>query len=239
MFGSNSYLGLTNHPKVMKLLLKLLANMVPVVQVLVLNGTLDLHLQLEKELAEFVGKEDAIIYSTGFQVNLGVVSCVTGRGLCNLRRTWSRLHCRRPTPLFLYSAKIQAQWHGVTWKGVAEMQTWSCKTDLWLTVFSSMEGDIANLPRDCSSLKEIQRQHHGWWSSRIRSFGPSRSRNLWSLRCNGWCGPDRGTFSKSLAAIGGLSQPMSQLSTTFVTTHALTSLAPATLLQPLPRHVQH
>ena len=44
-----------------------------------LNGTLDLHIQLEKRLAEFVGKEEAIVYSTGFQVNLGVVSCLTGR----------------------------------------------------------------------------------------------------------------------------------------------------------------
>ena len=80
MFGSNSYLGLTNHPKVIEAAVEATRKYgTGCAGSRFLNGTLDLHLQLEKELAEFVGKEDAIIYSTGFQVNLGVVSCVTGR----------------------------------------------------------------------------------------------------------------------------------------------------------------
>ena len=56
-----------------------LRNMVQVVPVRVSERDVGLHIQLEKRLAEFVGKEDAIVYSTGFQVNLGVVSCLTGR----------------------------------------------------------------------------------------------------------------------------------------------------------------
>ena len=44
-----------------------------------LNGTLDLHKQLEARIAEYIGKEDVMIYSTGFGVNLGVVSTLTGR----------------------------------------------------------------------------------------------------------------------------------------------------------------
>ena len=80
MFGSNAYLGLTNHPKVKEAAIEAIKKYgTGCAGSRFLNGTLDLHLQLEKRLAEFVGKEDAIVYSTGFQVNLGVVSCITGR----------------------------------------------------------------------------------------------------------------------------------------------------------------
>ena len=81
MFGSNAYLGLTNHPKVKEAAIEAIKKYgTGCAGSRFLNGTLDIHIQLEKRLAEFVGKEDAIVYSTGFQVNLGVVSCLTGRG---------------------------------------------------------------------------------------------------------------------------------------------------------------
>ena len=80
MFGSNAYLGLTNHPKVKEAAINAIKKYgTGCAGSRFLNGTLDLHIQLEKRLADFVGKEDAIVYSTGFQVNLGVVSCITGR----------------------------------------------------------------------------------------------------------------------------------------------------------------
>ena len=80
MFGSNAYLGLTNHPKVKEAAIEAIKKYgTGCAGSRFLNGTLDIHIQLEKRLAEFVGKEDAIVYSTGFQVNLGVVSCLTGR----------------------------------------------------------------------------------------------------------------------------------------------------------------
>jgi len=81
MLGSNSYLGLTNHPEIKE-----------AVKAAVdkygsgcagsrfLNGTLDIHLELEARLAELVEKEAVLLYSTGFQVNLGVISCLVGRG---------------------------------------------------------------------------------------------------------------------------------------------------------------
>ena len=80
MFGSNSYLGLTNHPKVKEAAIEATKKYgTGCAGSRFLNGTLDIHVELENKLAKFVGKEDAIIYSTGFQVNLGVVSCLTGR----------------------------------------------------------------------------------------------------------------------------------------------------------------
>ena len=80
MFGSNAYLGLTNHPKVKEASVNATKKYgTGMAGSRFLNGTLDIHIELEKKLAEFVGKEDAIVYSTGFNVNQGVVSCVTGR----------------------------------------------------------------------------------------------------------------------------------------------------------------
>jgi 8-amino-7-oxononanoate synthase len=81
MLGSNSYLGLTNHPEIKT-----------AVQVAVdrygsgcagsrfLNGTLDIHIELEEALARLVGKESVLLYSTGFQANFGTISAMVGRG---------------------------------------------------------------------------------------------------------------------------------------------------------------
>lgn len=80
MFGSNSYLGLTNDIR-LKEAAKAAVDKYGTgcAGSRFLNGTLDIHLELEKRLAAYVGKDDAIIFSTGFQVNLGVLSSLTGR----------------------------------------------------------------------------------------------------------------------------------------------------------------
>lgn len=80
MFGSNSYLGLTIHPKLKEASKKAIDKYGSgCAGSRFLNGTLDLHLELERRLANFVGKEGALVFSTGFQVNLGVISSLTGR----------------------------------------------------------------------------------------------------------------------------------------------------------------
>jgi len=80
MVGSNNYLGLVNHPKVKE------ASAAAVHKYgsgctgsRFLNGTLDLHLELERRLAKFMQKEAALVFSTGFQTNLGVISCMVGK----------------------------------------------------------------------------------------------------------------------------------------------------------------
>ena len=80
MFGSNSYLGLTNHPKV-KAAAKAAIDKYGTgcAGSRFLNGTLDIHIKLEEKLAQLVNKDGALCYSTGFQVNLGVVSLLAGR----------------------------------------------------------------------------------------------------------------------------------------------------------------
>ncbi len=80
MFGSNSYLGLTNHPKIKEASKKAIDKYGSgCAGSRFLNGTLDIHIELEERLARFTGKEGALCFSTGFQVNLGVVSVLTGR----------------------------------------------------------------------------------------------------------------------------------------------------------------
>ena len=80
MFGSNSYLGLTNHPKIKEAARKAIDKYgTGCAGSRFLNGTLDIHIELEKRLANLVGKDNALCFSTGFQVNLGVVSVLTGR----------------------------------------------------------------------------------------------------------------------------------------------------------------
>ncbi|MFP5039869.1 serine palmitoyltransferase [Parasediminibacterium sp. JCM 36343] len=80
MFGSNSYLGLTNHPKIIEAAKKATDKYGSgCAGSRFLNGTLDIHIELENRLAAYTGKEAAILFSTGFQANLGVLSCITGR----------------------------------------------------------------------------------------------------------------------------------------------------------------
>ena len=80
MFGSNSYLGLTNHPKVKEAAIAAIRKYgTGCAGSRFLNGTLDIHIELEEKLARLVKKDGALCYSTGFQVNLGVVSIIAGR----------------------------------------------------------------------------------------------------------------------------------------------------------------
>src|SRR3982751_6492593 len=80
MFGSNSYLGLTNHPKIKEASKKAIDKYgTGCAGSRFLNGTLDIHIELENRLAAYTGKEATVLFSTGYQVNLGVLSCITGR----------------------------------------------------------------------------------------------------------------------------------------------------------------
>lgn len=204
MFGSNSYLGLTNHPKVIEAAIEATRKYgTGCAGSRFLNGTLDLHLQLEKELAEFVGKEEAIIYSTGFQVNLGVVSCLTGREdyiICDELDHASIVEGRR-----LSFSKCLKFKHNDMESLESVLQ--GCDPDkIKLIVVDgvfSMEGDIANLPEivrlskkynasimvdEAHGLGVLGKQGRGTCDH----FGVTKDVDL-----------IMGTFSKSLASIGG------------------------------------
>src|SRR4030042_604242 len=81
MLGSNSYLGLTNHPEIKDAVHAAVEKYGSgCAGSRFLNGTLDIHLELEEALARFVGKESVLLYSTGFQANFGTISAMVGRG---------------------------------------------------------------------------------------------------------------------------------------------------------------
>ncbi len=204
MFGSNSYLGLTNHPKVIEASVEATRKYgTGCAGSRFLNGTLDLHLEFEKELAEFVGKEDAIIYSTGFQVNLGVVSCVTGREdyiICDELDHASIVEGRRLS--FSTTLKFKHNDMESLEKELQKCKPESIKLIIVDGVFS-MEGDVANLPEIVRLAKKynasimVDEAHglgvlgdHG--RGTCNHFGVTNDVDL-----------IMGTFSKSLAAIGG------------------------------------
>ena len=204
MFGSNAYLGLTNHPKVKEAAIEAIKKYgTGCAGSRFLNGTLDLHIQLEKRLAEFVGKEEAIVYSTGFQVNLGVVSCLTGREDYIL---WDELdHASIIEGHRLsFSTKLKYKHNDME---SLEKQLQKCDpSKVKLIVIDgvfSMEGDVAKLPEIVALAKKYNAsimvdEAHG-----IGVFG-KQGRGV----CNHFGLQDdvdliMGTFSKSFASIGG------------------------------------
>ena len=204
MFGSNSYLGLTNHPKVIEAAVEATRKYgTGCAGSRFLNGTLDLHLQLEKELAEFVGKEDAIIYSTGFQVNLGVVSCVTGREdyiICDELDHASIVEGRRLS--FSTTLKVKHNDMESLEKELKKCRPESVKLIVVDGVFS-MEGDIANLPEIVRLSKKYNAsimvdEAHG-----LGVLGRAGRGTCDHFNLTDDVDLIMGTFSKSLAAIGG------------------------------------
>lgn len=204
MFGSNAYLGLTNHPKVKEAAIEAVKKYgTGCAGSRFLNGTLDLHIQLEKRLAEFVGKEDAIVYSTGFQVNLGVVSCLTGREDYIL---WDELdHASIIEGHRLsFSTKLKYKHNDME---SLEKQLQKCEPDKVKLIVTdgvfSMEGDVAKLPEIVTLAKKynasimVDEAHGiGVFGKQGRGtcdhFGVAKDVDL-----------IMGTFSKSFASIGG------------------------------------
>ena len=204
MFGSNSYLGLTNHPKIKEAAIAAIKKYgTGCAGSRFLNGTLDIHVELEDRLARFVGKEEAIIYSTGFQVNLGVVSCLTGREdyiIWDELDHASIIEGRRlsfSTPL-KYKHNDMASLEKVL-KSCPEDKVKLIVTD---GVFS-MEGDVANLPEIVALAKKYNAavmvdEAHG-----IGVFGKQGRGTCDHFGVTGDVDLIMGTFSKSFASLGG------------------------------------
>jgi 8-amino-7-oxononanoate synthase len=204
MFGSNSYLGLTNHPKIKEAAKRAVDKYgTGCAGSRFLNGTLDIHIKLEERLADLVGKEAALCYSTGFQVNLGVVSVLTGRKDHVLLDELDHASIIEGSRLSF--SKVLKFAHNDM--HVLESKLKHCVPDsLKLIVVDgifSMEGDIAKLPDlvrladkynatimvdDAHSIGVLGKNGSGTSSH----FGLTDKVDL-----------IMGTFSKSLASLGG------------------------------------
>ncbi len=204
MFGSNSYLGLTTHPK----LKEAAKNAVDkygsgTAGSRFLNGTLDIHLQLEEKLAKFIGKEAALVFSTGFQVNLGVISSLPGRHDYIILDELD--HACILDGARLSFARVKKYKHNnmdSLEKVLRELPEGGIKLIVTDGVFS-MEGDIVDLP----SMVRIAKKYnadimvddaHGLGVIGNQGKGTS---NHFGLTDD--VSLVMGTFSKSLASIGG------------------------------------
>ena len=204
MFGSNSYLGLTNHPKIKEASIDAIKKYgTGCAGSRFLNGTIDLHIQLEKVLADFVGKPAAIVFSTGLQSNLGTVSALTGRNdyilIDELDHASIIDGCR------LSFSKIIKYRHNDIDDLESELQSLPSEAIKLIVVDGvfSMEGDIVNLPHlvqvaerysanimvDEAHSIGVMGKHGSGVSSR---FGLTNNIDI-----------IMGTFSKSLASVGG------------------------------------
>lgn len=204
MFGSNAYTGLTGDERIINAAKEALDKYGSgCAGSRFLNGTLDLHVQLEKELAEFEGKEDCLCFSTGFSVNAGVLAIVVGRGdyiICDDRDHASIVDGRR-----LSFAK-QLHYKHNDMEDLENILKTLPKEAVKLIVVDgvfSMEGDLCKLPEivelkhkyNCSIMVD---EAHG-----VGVFG-REGRGV----CDHFGLTDEvdlimGTFSKSLASIGG------------------------------------
>ncbi|HVN39630.1 MAG TPA: pyridoxal phosphate-dependent aminotransferase family protein, partial [Myxococcota bacterium] len=203
MLGSNNYLGLTSHPEVKEAAAEALARYgTGCAGSRLLNGTLDIHVDLEERLARFTQREAALTFSTGFQVNLGVLSCLLGRGDVAILDALDHASiidgCRLG---FGRSYKFR---HNDM--GDLEKKLEFARDHAMLIVVDgvfSMEGDVAPLPR----IAELKRRFgarlmvddaHG-----LGVFGEHGRGTPEHFGCEADVDLVMGTFSKSLAAIGG------------------------------------
>ena len=204
MFGSNAYLGLTNHPKLKEAAIAATEKYgTGCAGSRFLNGTLDSHLELEQRLAQFVGKDDAIIFSTGFQVNLGVISCLLGREDYII---WDELdHASIIEGIRLSFAKSFKFRHNDM--ASLERRLAQCAPDKVKLIIVdgvfSMEGDVCNLPE---IVKLAERYNATVMVDEAHGFGVlgQNGRGV----CNHYGLTDKvdlimGTFSKSFASLGG------------------------------------
>jgi 8-amino-7-oxononanoate synthase len=204
MFGSNAYTGLTGDQRIIDAAKKALDKYGSgCAGSRFLNGTLDLHVQLEKELAEFVGKDDSLCFSTGFTVNSGVIAMVVGRGdyiICDDRDHASIIDGRRLS----FARQLHYKHNDMEdLENVLKKLPYDAVKLIVVDGVFSMEGDLCKLPEivelkkkyNCSIMVD---EAHG-----VGVFG-RQGRGV----CDYFGLTDEvdlimGTFSKSLASIGG------------------------------------
>ena len=204
MFGSNSYMGLTNHPKVKEAAIEATKKYgTGLAGSPFLNGTLDIHKELERKLAAFVGKEDAMLYSSGFEVNLGVVSSLTGRNdsiILDEQDHASIIEGRRLS----FSKALKYKHNDMA---SLEEQLKKCSPEEVKLIVTdgvfSMEGDVANLPEIVRLAKQYDATVMVDEAHSIGVFGRQGRGTCDHFGVTDDVDLIMGTFSKSFASLGG------------------------------------
>lgn len=204
MFGSNCYTGLVNDPRIKEAAIEATRKYgTGCAGSPFLNGTLDLHKKLEARIAEYIGKEDVMIYSTGFEVNLGVVSALTGREdyiIWDEQDHASIIEGHR----LAFSKKLKYKHNDME---SLEKQLQKCEADKVKLIVSdsvfSMEGDVADVKKIVELAKKYDAsvmidEAHG-----IGVFGEGGRGVCHAQGVAQDVDLIMGTFSKSFASLGG------------------------------------
>ncbi len=204
MFGSNCYSGLVNDPRIKEAAIEAIRKYgTGCAGSPFLNGTLDLHKKLEQRIAEYIGKEDVMIYSTGFGVNLGVVSCLTGREdyiLWDEQDHASIIEGRRLS----FSQQLKYKHNDMA---SLEKQLQRCEPDKVKLIVTdgvfSMEGDVANIPEIVRLAKKYDASVMVDEAHSIGVFGEGGRGTVNHFGLTKDVDLIMGTFSKSFASLGG------------------------------------
>ena len=204
MLGSNNYLGLTTHPRVVEAGIRAFEQYGSGCSgSRFLNGTLQMHLELEKELAAFLRKEAVVTFSTGFQSNLGIISAIAGREdviLCD-RENHASIYdgCRLSYAKMLRYRHNDMEHLEALLKTVPETAGILIVTD---GVFS-MGGDIANLPEIVRLAKQYGARVMVDDAHGLGVIGEGGRGTASHFGLEDEVDIYMGTFSKSLASLGG------------------------------------
>jgi 8-amino-7-oxononanoate synthase len=203
MMGSNNYLGLTQHPKVLEAAKNALERYGSgCTGSRFLNGTIDLHEMLEARLAEFVGKEACLVFSTGYQANLGLISGLVNRGEVVLIDKLD--HASIVDGAKMSYGNTHRFGHGDLEQLELLLQRYQDRGTLVIVdgVYS-MEGDIADVP----SLLKLTQKHGAALAvddaHSVGVLGPRGDGTAAHFGLRDEVDLIVGTFSKSLASIGG------------------------------------
>ncbi len=204
MFGSNSYLGLTNHPEIIKAAKKALDKYgTGASGSRLMNGNLDLHNELENNLADFVSKPAATIFSTGFQVNMGAIPSLVGRN--DLIVIDDKSHASIIEGCRLAFAKNLKYKHN-NMESLEKILQKTDKTQTTLIVTDgifSMEGDIAHLDKICKLADKYSASVMVDDAHALGVIGKNGSGTASHYNITEETDLIMGTFSKSLASLGG------------------------------------
>lgn len=204
MFGSNSYLGLTNHPRLKEAAIKAVEKYgTGCAGSRFLNGTLDIHIELEERLAKLVHKESALVYATGFTVNSGVIPCLVGREdylIFDERNHASIIEGKRLT--FGKALKYKHNDIDHLEKVLKKCEIDKVKLIVADGVFS-MEGDVAPLPKMVELAKRYNASLYVDEAHSLGVFGATGAGVSEHFGVSKDVDLIMGTFSKSLGTIGG------------------------------------
>ena len=204
MLGSNNYLGLTNDARVKDAAIEAIRRYGSgCAGSRFLNGTLDLHVRLEERLAEFMRKEAAIVFATGFQVNLGAISCLVGKG--DTVYLDKQDHACIIDGARLSFGEIRKFRHNDVADLRRQMRNDAESKGRFIVVDGvfSMEGDVAPLPEILGAARDFDAavmvdDAHG-----IGVMGPTGRGTAEHFGLEDEVDLVMGTFSKSMASVGG------------------------------------